>query len=91
MTLSVQSLVIAAALLKALCFLFVSLLNLVLPPYGGAFLALLTSVYLGYDPTAGPISVLVGTLYSLVAGAVAGALFGWLYNSLVEKGGQSLA
>jgi hypothetical protein len=90
-TLSVKSLVIAAALLKALCFLFVSLLNLVLPPYGGAFLALLTSVYLGYDPTAGPISVLVGTLYSLIAGAVAGALFGWLYNSLVEKGGQSLA
>ena len=91
MKLSVKSLFIAAALLKALCFLFVSLLNLVLPPYGGAFLALLTSVYLGYDPTAGPISVLVGTLYSLIAGAVAGALFGWLYNSLVEKGGQSLA
>ena len=91
MKLSVKSLVIAAALLKALCFLFVSLLNLVLPPYGGAFLALLTSVYLGYDPTAGPISVLVGTLYSLIAGAVAGALFGWLYNSFVEKRGQSLA
>ena len=91
MKLSVKSLVIAAALLKALCFLFVSLLNLVLPPYGGAFLALLTSMYLGYDPTAGPISVLVGTLYSLIAGAVAGALFGWLYNSFVEKGGQSLA
>ena len=74
MKLSVKSLVIAAALLKALCFLFVSLLNLILPPYGGAFLALLTSLYLGYDPTAGPISVLVGTLYSLIAGAVAGGL-----------------
>ena len=81
MKLSVKSLVIAAALLKALCFLFVSLLNLILPPYGGAFLALLTSLYLGYDPTAGPISVLVGTVYSLIAGA----LFGWLYNSFVEK------
>jgi hypothetical protein len=79
--LSVKSLVIAAALLKALCFLFVSLLNLILPPYGGAFLALLTSLYLGYDPTVGPISVLVGTVYSLIAGA----LFGWLYNSFVEK------
>ena len=85
MKLSVKSLVIAAALLKALCFLFVSLLNLILPPYGGALLALLSSLYLGYDPTAGPISLLVGTLYSLVAGAVAGGLFGWLYNSLVES------
>jgi len=83
--LSVKSLVIAAALLKALCFFFVSLLNLILPPYGGAFLALLTSLYVGYDPMAGLISVLVGTLYSLIAGAVAGALFGWLYNSFVER------
>ena len=85
MKLSVKSLMIAAALLKALCFLFVSLCNLILPPYGGAFLALLTSLYLGYDPTAGPFSVLLGTLYSLIAGAVAGALFGWLYNSFVER------
>ena len=85
MKLSVKSLVIAAALLKALCFLFVSLLNLIIPPYGGALLALLSSLYLGYDPTAGPISLLVGTLYSLIAGAVAGGLFGWLYNSLVES------
>ena len=85
MKLSVKSLVIAAALFKALCFLFVSLLNLILPPYGGALLALLSSLYLGYDPTAGPISLLVGTLYSLIAGAVAGGLFGWLYNSLVES------
>ena len=85
MKLSVKSLVIAAALLKALCFLFVSLLNLILPPYGGALLGLLSSLYLGYDPTAGPISLLVGTLYSLIAGAVAGGLFGWLYNSLVES------
>ena len=41
--------------------------------------------YLGYDPTAGPVSVIVGTLYSLMAGAVAGGLFGWLYNSFVES------
>ena len=85
MKLSVKSLVIAGALLEALCFLFVSLVNLILPPYGGAFLALLTSLYLGYDPTTGPISTLVGTLYSLIAGGVAGGLFGWLYNSFVER------
>jgi hypothetical protein len=83
--LSVKSVVIAAALLNALCFLFVSLLNLILPPYGGGYLALLTSLYIGYDPMARPISLIIGTLYSLIAGAVAGALFGWLYNSFVEK------
>ena len=85
MKLSVKSLVIAGALLDGLCFLFVSLVNLILPPYGGAYLALLTSLYPGYDPTARPISLLVGTIYSLIAGGVAGALFGWLYNSFVER------
>ena len=85
MKLSVKSLAVAAALLMALVFLFISLLNLILPPYGGGLLALLSSLYLGYDPTTGPIGLLVGTLYSLVAGAVAGGLFGWLYNSLVES------
>ena len=38
-----------------------------------------------YDPMARPISLIIGTLYSLLAGAVAGALFGWLYNSFVER------
>jgi hypothetical protein len=83
--LSVKSLFIAAALLNALCFLFVSLLNLILPPYGGGYLALLTSLYIGYDPTARPISLIIGTIYSLIAGGVAGALFGWLYNSFVDR------
>jgi len=82
---SVKALVIAAALIKAIGFLFVALMNLIVPPYGGRFLLLLSSVYWLYDPTAGPISLLVGTLYSLLAGGVAGALFGWLYNALVDR------
>lgn len=80
MKLSLKALIVAAAFLKALSFLFVSLMNLILPPYGGAFLALLTSLYPGYDPTVGPVSILIGTLYALLGGAVAGAVFGWLYN-----------
>jgi hypothetical protein len=75
---------IAAALLKAIGFLFVALMNLILPPYGGRFLALLNSLYLGYDPSAGPISLFVGTFYSLIVGGIAGALFGWLYNKFVD-------
>ena len=82
--LSVKSLVIAGALFKAIGFLFVALMNLILPPYGGPFLALLSYVYLGYDAATGPLSVLVGTLYSLIAGGVAGAIFGWLYNGFAD-------
>ncbi|HKY09839.1 MAG TPA: hypothetical protein VJQ55_16435 [Candidatus Binatia bacterium] len=85
MKLSVKALIIAGALFKLICFLFVSVLNLVLRPYGGAYLALLTSVYPGYDPVNVPAGIIIGSLYSLLAGAVAGLLFGWLYNFFAGK------
>jgi hypothetical protein len=85
MKLSLKSMVIAGALFKTICFLFVSLLNLVLRPYGGAYLALLTSLYPGYDPVSVPIGMIVGTFYSLLAGGLAGLLFGWLYNFFAER------
>jgi F0F1-type ATP synthase assembly protein I len=85
MKLSLKSMVIAGALFKPICFLFISLLNVVLRPYGGAYLAMLMSLYPGYDPISGPVGIIVGTLYSLIAGALAGLLFGWLYNFFAEQ------
>ena len=85
MKLSLKAMIIAGALFKAIAFVVISLLNLVYRPYGGAYLALLTSIYPGYDPVSGPIGILVGIFYSLSAGALAGLLFGWLYNFFAEK------
>lgn len=85
MKLSLRAMIIAGAAFKAIAFLFISLMNLLFRPYGGAYLALLTSVYPGYDPVSGPLGIIVGTLYSLIAGALAGLLFGWAYNFFAEK------
>ena len=85
MKLSVKSLIIAGALFKALSFLLISILNVIWRPYGGAYLAMMSSLYPYYDPTAVPASMLLGTLYALISGAVAGALFGWLYNFFAER------
>ena len=85
MKLSLKSMVLAGALFKAICFLVISLLNIVLRPYGGAYLAMLMSLYPGYDPISGPVGIIVGTFYSLIAGALAGLLFGWLYNFFAEQ------
>jgi hypothetical protein len=85
MQLSLKSMIIAGALFKAVCFLFISLLNLILRPYGGAYLALLASLYPGYDPVIVPLALIVGTFYSLLAGGLAGLLFGWLYNFFAER------
>jgi len=85
MKLSLKSMVLAGALFKAICFLFISLLNVVLRPYGGAYLAMLMSLYPGYDPLSGPLGIIVGTFYSLIAGAIAGLFFGWLYNFFARQ------
>ena len=85
MKLSLKAMIIAGALFKAIEFVVISLLNLVYRPYGGAYLALLTSIYPGYDPVSGPIGILVGIFYSLIAGALTGFLFGWLYSFFAEK------
>jgi hypothetical protein len=43
-------------------------------------LAILTSLYPGYDPVENPLSIVIGALYALIAGAIKGALLAWLYN-----------
>jgi hypothetical protein len=83
--LSLRALMIAGALFNTICFLFVALMNLILPPYGGKYLELLTTFYIGYHPETGPLSIIIGILYALVAGALEGALFAWLYNIFVEE------
>jgi hypothetical protein len=85
MKLSIKAMIIAGALLKAVIFLFISLMNLVLRPYGGAYLAMLGSLYPGYDPVNAPVAVVVGMLYSLLAGALAGLLFGSFYNFFAKQ------
>jgi hypothetical protein len=40
----------------------------------------MASVYPGYHATGSVSSIAVGTLYGVLDGAVAGLLFGWIYN-----------
>ncbi len=85
MRLSVSSLALAAALFWALSFLFVGVVNYVRPPYGLAFLEIMSSLYPGYKALGTPNSIIVGTLYAFVDGGVAGAIFAWLYNLFTRR------
>ena len=84
MNLSIAALTYAAAILWGLCFLLVGMANLLWPPYGGAFLELMSSVYPGYRAAASLGNVIVGTLYAVVDGAIGGALFAWVYNAFAR-------
>lgn len=86
MKLNVFALSAAGAILWGASVLLVSLANLAWPPYGGAFLNLAASIYPGYQPGASAGSVVVGTLYALVDGAVGGAILAWLYNLFAGRG-----
>jgi hypothetical protein len=85
MRFNVIALSATAGLVWGAAILIVALANSVWPGYGHAFLALVASIYPGYQATASIGSIVTGTLYGLLDGAVAGAVFGWLYNLLAGR------
>lgn len=78
--LDVKALAIAMGLFWGLVMLVVGIADLIWGGYGGAFLDVMDSVYPGYDGPGGVWEVIVGVLYGLFDGAIAGLVFGWLYN-----------
>ena len=84
MKLSIKSLTITMALFWGGTVFFVALINFLSPPYGQAFLDMVSSVYPGYKSVGTLSSVIVGTLYALLDGAVGGVVFAWLYNRFAD-------
>ncbi|MFQ5520381.1 MAG: hypothetical protein ACE5FK_03185 [Candidatus Methylomirabilia bacterium] len=81
MKLSVKGMAITLAIVWGILAMFLtSLANLIWPDYGRAFLEVMASVYPGYKATASFGQVIIATLYAVLDGAVAGAVFAWLYN-----------
>ena len=85
MQLNIKAMSIAFGLIWGGGILFVATANMISPRYGQAFLALCASIYPGYRPGSGIGSVLVGTIYGLVDGAVGAAVLTWLYNFFAAR------
>jgi hypothetical protein len=68
----------------------VGIAHLMWPGYGGTFLDLIASVYPGYQ-VGGFGTVIVGTLYAILDGAICGVVIGWLYNAVSGTGVPSAA
>ena len=80
MRLSLKGMTIAAGLLWGGAILFLGLINLVRPTYGVNFLQAISSVYPWFHASGSLVDVVIGTIDALIDGAIAGLLFGWLYN-----------
>jgi hypothetical protein len=85
MRLHVTAFALTAGLIWGAAILLVALANLIWPNYGQTFLELAASIYPGYLPGSGIGSAILGTLYGLADGAIAGALFAWIYNLLAHR------
>ena len=83
MRLSIRSLAMAAGLLWGGLICFVGLINLAAPSYGASFLQMMSSVYPGFQFSRTFGDVIVGTIYGLADGAIAGLILGWLYNAFL--------
>jgi hypothetical protein len=87
MKLAIRPLAVACAILWGGAVFLCGTANLIWPAYGEAFLQLLDSIYPGYQASGSFGSVVIGTLYAIMDGAVGGLVFGLLYNLLVSKCG----
>ncbi len=79
MKLNVKAMGMAVGVLWGCAVLVIGLANLIWPGYAVELLDDLSSIYPGYE-VGGFGSVIVGTLYALVDGWIAGAILAWLYN-----------
>ena len=79
MRLSIRAMALTIGIVWSIVFFLVAATQQALPTYGVGFLEVMYGLYPGYAP-GGFDSVLVGTLYALVDGAIGGAVFAWLYN-----------
>ena len=62
--------------------------RIVSPGYGQAFLDMMASVYPGYTAEPGFGQALIGGLHGALDGAIVGAVFAWLYNTLASRSGS---
>ncbi len=85
MKLAVGPFMVACSAIWGLALLFCGLFHWWFPPYAEAFLNVMASVYPGYTAEASFGSVLNGTLYALIDGAVGGLVFASFYNLLAGK------
>jgi hypothetical protein len=80
MKLNIKALALTGGILWGAALFLAGLANLIWPGYATAFLQVMASIYPGYEAASTIDSVIFGTLYGFLDGAVAGLLFAWLYN-----------
>ncbi len=89
MRLSLKGMAAAGGLLWGGSILCLGLINLAKPAFGLSILEAVSSVYPWFHVSRHFADVVVGGADALVDGAIAGLLFGWLYNLFAGERAQA--
>jgi hypothetical protein len=84
MKFNTKALALASAVVWGFVMLAVGVTNLIAGHYGQQFLQAMSSVYPGYHDTRSIAEIIVGTLYGLCDGFIAGGVIAWLYNHFAK-------
>jgi TRAP-type mannitol/chloroaromatic compound transport system permease large subunit len=84
MKFNTKALALASAVVWGFVMFAVGVTNSIAGHYGQQFLQAMSSVYPGYHGTRSIAEVIVGTLYGLCDGFIAGAVIAWLYNHFAK-------
>jgi hypothetical protein len=85
MKINVKALTLTGGILWGAAVFLAGIANLIWPGYAATFLEVMASIYPGYEATPSIGFVIIGTLYALLDGAIAGLIFAWLYNRLADR------
>ena len=75
---------VAVGVFWAACIFTVGLINLIVPSFGLTFLWFVSSISPGFNADATLLSVLIGTVYALLEGLIAGSFIAWVYNLIAR-------
>jgi len=75
--LNVKAFALACGIIWSAAMLIMGLINIV-SSYGSGWVALMSTLYLGYKPTL--LGSIVGAIWGFVDAGIGGAVLAWLYN-----------
>ena len=79
--LDVRALGLSCGILWALGMLIMGILNMAFN-WGDAFVALMSSLYIGFKPTVS--GIIIGAVWGFVDAGIGGVVIAWLYNKLAK-------